>query len=84
MTVAHSCPVQPINNALPERASCHPNGSVQQVPTVPIMALNPLCAAEFSTDQLQTLVGRVHAWSQCAAWCILSVSTMQILLEVEQ
>lgn len=65
-------------------ASCHPNGSVQLVHTVPLMALKALCTAEFSMDQLQNLVGRVHAWSQCAAWFILSVSIMQILFEFEQ
>lgn len=59
-------------------ACCHPNGSVQLVPTVPMMALKALCAVEFSLDQLQNLVGHVCAWSQRAAWCILSVSIITL------
>ncbi len=48
-------------------ACCHPNGPVQLVPTVPVIALMALCTVEFSLDQLQNLVGHVHAWSQRAA-----------------
>jgi len=69
----HSCPVQttiqPINNTIPEwalflQAVIQMRQSVQLVPTVPVMALKALCTVEFSMDQLQNLVGHVHAWSK--------------------
>jgi len=89
----HSCPVQttiqPINNTIPEwalflQAVIQMRQSVQLVPTVPVMALKALCTVEFSMDQLQNLVGHVHAWSKYSAWCILSVSVMQMIFAVKE